>query len=198
MPATLRREAQSHTLDEHVKLIRDMVSRSMRDPESRILAGKIVSGSYDYKRNPKTGQEEPCIRAWGRLFSAPVGTTCKSRDDECEIERIWDFIVLNLRYTYDPADEDLFQTLKVSLTTGIGDCDDFTVAFATLLKQIGFRVIARVISTKDNPKQWVHIYPLVGLPKDQPTAWVPLDATVEGFLPGSEWPEVSKHKDFVL
>lgn len=198
MPAIQLREALSHTLDEHIQLIRQVLHKSMRDPEARMLAVKIVSGSFDYQRDPKTGQNVRVVKAWNKLFLAPPGETCASRDEECEIERIWDFYVLNVRYVYDSADEDTFQTARVTLTTGGGDCDDSTLTLATLLKHIGFRVMARVISTKEDPKAWVHIYPLVGLPKDNPTHWVVLDTTVDGFVPGDEWPDVAQHRDFQL
>ena len=198
MPAIQLREAQSHTLDEHINLLRKVLHKSMRDPEARMLAVKIVSGSYDYRRDPKTGKNVAVIKAWNKLFIAPDGAICKPRADECEIERVWDFYVLNVRYVYDSADEDTFQTARVTLTTGGGDCDDATLTLATLLKHIGFHVVARVISVKEDPDAWVHIYPLVGVPKDNPTHWVPLDATVDGFLPGSEWPEIARHRDFKL
>jgi hypothetical protein len=192
MPSAIHlREAQSHTLDEHINLLRSVFRQSMRDPEARMLALKIVSGSYDYKRDPKTSKNEAVIRAWNKSFRAPPGEVCSPRQDECEIERVWDFMVLNF-------DDDTFQTLRVTLTSGGGDCDDSSIAFATLLKHIGFHVILRVISVKEDPKAWVHIYPLVGVPKDNPTHWVPLDATVDGYVPGDEWPDIADHRDFRL
>jgi hypothetical protein len=195
---TPRREAKSSNLKQHIALIRQMVERSMKDPETRMLAAKIVAGRFQERENKRTGDVSLVVRAWGTDFLAPEGEVCASRDDQCEIERIWDFIVLNLRYVYDPAVDDLFQTLKVSLITGSGDCDDYTVAFAALLKSIGFYVMARVIATKDEPNVWAHIYPMVGLPKDRPTHWVCLDATVEGFVPGSEYDKIGAYEDFEL
>jgi len=198
MSAIRLREAKSHTLDEHINLLRSVVRQSMKDPESRMLAVALVSGTYDYKRDAKTGKETPTVSAWGKNFRAPAGVTCRARDADCEVERIWDFVVLNIRYVYDSADDDTFSTLKVMLLTGGEDCDGMTIAFATLLKHVGFHVVARVISTKEDPSAWVHIYPMVGLPKDSPTHWVPLDATIDGFVPGDEYKGIGKHRDFKL
>lgn len=198
MPAIRLREAQSSTLDEHIALIRSVIRRSMRDPQARMLAVKIVSGSTDITSDPKTGKRIETVEAWGKNFRAPEGPTCPSRDDDCEVERIWDFLVLNVRYVYDAAEYDTFQTLRVTMETGGADCDDYTIAFATLLKHLGFHVFARVISTKDAPDQWVHIYPIVGIPKDNPRKWVVLDATVDGFIPGDEYHDIAKKQDFQL
>jgi hypothetical protein len=189
----------SSNLDEHVAMIERQVARSLRDGESRRLAVKIVSGSYDYVRDRRTGKEVPVVKAYGKTFMAPPNAdVCPPKNDQCEIERIWDFMVLNFRYTEDPYDIDTFQTLKESLTIGGGDCDDASVAFATLFRSIGYQTIARVVSTKEEPSKWVHIYPLVGVPKNAPTAWVPLDLTVEGAVPGWEYPNIAKKKDYVL
>jgi hypothetical protein len=151
MPATPRREASSRTLAQHLRFIREVLARSEKDPEARQLAVKIVSGVFDYKRDPRSGEDVPMVRAWNKSFRAPPGPICKSRDDQCEIERVWDFMVLNFRYVYDPADEDTFQTLKVSLTSGGGDCfpegtlllrDDYTLVPVEDLKP-GMRIWGR-------------------------------------------------------
>ncbi len=188
----------SRNLDEHVAMIERQVGRSLRDGESRRLAVKIVSGNYDYVTDRRTGKEVPVVYAYGKRFVAPPGNACQARNDDCEIERIWDFLVLNFRYTEDPVDIDTFQTLKESLTIGGGDCDDAVIAFAALLRSIGYNIVGRVVSTKDDPKKWVHIYPLVGVPKNNPKRWVPLDLTVEGATPGWEYANIAKKKDYLL
>ena len=38
----------------------------------------------------------------------------------------------------------------------------------------------------------------VGLPKDNPTGWVPLDITVSGAVPGWEYEEIAKYRDYML
>ena len=80
----------------------------------------------------------------------------------------------------------------------VSNCDDMTIAFATLLGSIGYTVVGRVIATRDDPKNWAHIFPLVGVPKNDPKKWVPLDATVPGVYPGWSYPDVAKYEDFML
>jgi len=189
---------RSRSIQEHVAKIRDMSLKSVRDPELRQLAVKIVSGSFVWKLNPRTGKQEPYIRAWDKYFHAPAQDVCPPKDDECELVRIWDFVVLNFRYVYDPQSIDTFATAKLSLDAGGGDCDDAQILIGALAMAIGFPVRARVISTPDDPGNWVHIYPCIGLPKDNPTHWIPLDMTVKDFRPGDEWPDVAKALDFPI
>ncbi len=196
-PPVNQRSWTTKSLDEHVGLIARQVNRSLHDGETRRLAVKIVSGTFDNTRD-RNGNVVSTVSAYGRNFLAPPGPVCKSRDEECEIEKIWDFVVLNIRYVYDPADIDTFPTLKETLLMGGEDCDGLAVAFAALLKTIGFTVSGRVISVKEQPDQPVHIYPMVGLPKDNPRRWMPLDATVEGATPGWQYPGIAQVKDYLL
>lgn len=196
MPTT--RLGESNGLDEHVAHIKEQVDRSLEDGETRQLAVKLVSDSYDFAIDPRTGQDVQVVEAWGKTFYAPPGNPCPNRDDRCEIDRIWDFLVLNVRYVFDPAEIDTFCTLKETLLSGGEDCDGATVAFGALLGAIGFRVIARVISTQDDPNTWVHIYPMVGITKDDPQEWLPLDITVDGATPGWQYDGIAKYRDFQL
>lgn len=179
-------------------MIREQLQKSLRDGEARQLAVKLVSGKVAPAFDQRTGDRILAVQAYNKNFLAPPGGPCETRSDECEIERIWDFVVLNLRYVYDTVDRDVYATLKESLEAGGADCDDMVVAFAALLAHIGFHVKARVISEKDAPDEPVHIYPMVGIPKDNPTGWVPLDATVKGAYPGWEYPNRGKVWDFDL
>lgn len=199
-PGTGMRVQQDFTrnLDEHVTHIQAQLCKSIRDGETRQLAVRLVSGSFDTELDRRTGQEVEIVRGFGKKFLAPPGPVCRPKDAACEIEKIWDFMVLNVRYVYDPADIDTFATLKETLDAGGGDCDDMTIAFAALLMSIGFPVVARVISTRDDPGTWVHIYPMVGNKKDNPTRWIPLDITVEGVRPGWEYPDIAKTRDYFL
>ena len=186
----------SQNLDHHVGLIAEQLEKSVKDGETRKLAAQIVGGTSDYVRDPRTGKEVPVIRAWGHNFRAPPGKGCKARDAACEIGRVWDFLVLNVRYTEDPTDIDTFATLKETLIMGGADCDDYLVAFGAILKSLGYHIAARVISTRDSPNDWVHIYPLAGCPKEHPRNWIPLDATVEGAYPGWQYEQIGKTRDY--
>jgi hypothetical protein len=193
----------TRSLDEHMVLIKQQVDRSLEDPETRTLAVKIVSGNYQWRahRDRRSGRvrEVPMIRAWGKWFLAPDMPQCEPRDETCEMERIWEFAVLNVRYVYDPDEIDFFATAKETLLAGGGDCDDLTILIASLAKAIGFKSAARVVSTSDAPEEWVHVYPLLGLnSKDSPKWWVPLDTTVTGSKPGWQYPDIARHADYQM
>lgn len=189
---------ESTSIHHHLELVNQMVNRSVHDGETRQLAVKIVSQSYVWKANPRTGQQEPYIKAWDMYLKAPGGDPCATRDDACEVAAIWNFVCLNFRYVYDPADVDTFATVKKSLEAGGGDCDDAAILFCSLLKCVGFQTRARVISVSEDPDNWVHVYPVVGLPKDDPTYWMPLDMTVVGYKPDDQYPDIGKALDFPM
>lgn len=186
-------------IDEHVAKIRYQVDKSLADGETRQLAVKIVSDAWTWRRNPRTGQEEPYVEAWGRYFRVRNSPPCVPRDEQCEVTKIWDFVVTNCRYVYDPVNIDTFATVRESLIAGGGDCDDSTIMFDALLGAIGFPMGARVISTAQTPDDWEHIYALVGMnTKDKPTVWVPLDPTVDGAVPGWEYDNIGRARDYLM
>jgi Transglutaminase-like superfamily len=191
--------ARSRSIEEHVGYIIQQKNKGRSDPEIRMLAVKITSSSYVWQQDPRTGRRVAMIKAWNKLFYAPRDRDiCAPRDDGCEIVKMWDFVVQNVRYVYDPNYVDTFATTKYTLEMGGGDCDDFTIVFANLLEAVGFHMRARVISTPEEPDNWVHIYPVVGVSKDDPSSWMPLDATVSGYKPGDEWPKIAKQLDFEM
>lgn len=122
MPARVAHAVTHNDLTEHVGYIKHMVDRSIREGGGRKLALQIVNDVYDVEVDPRTGKEVRVVRAWGKTFLAPPGDVCRPKLDECEIDKIWDFMVLNCRYVFDPADIDTFATLKETLLSGGGDC----------------------------------------------------------------------------
>jgi hypothetical protein len=180
------------SLPKHMADIKRQIDRSLADPETTMLAGKLVSSGFDFTM--VNGVKTPVVYAWNKPYWAPEGGPCRMRDAQCEIQRMWDFVVLNIRYTFDSKDVDTFKTLRMSLESHAGDCDDALIAFAALLKAVGFDVIARVISSTG--ESWDHVYTLVGCPHDNPTKWVVLDPTVDNVQLGWEYPHAKAHQDF--
>lgn len=180
------------SLPKHMADIKRQIDRSLADPETIQLAGKLVSGSFDY--TTVNGKRIPVVQAWGKWYWAPPGGACRMRDAKCEIQRMWDFVVLNVRYTFDSKEVDTFKTVRMALESHAEDCDGMLILFASLLKAVGFDVVGRVISS--NGDSWDHVYTLVGCPHDNPTQWVVLDPTVDGAELGWEYPNAKAHKDF--
>lgn len=200
-PRALPREHHyTANLDEHMGLIGKQVYKSLRDPELRQLTVRLVSDSFDYAPHPATGRMVPLVPGYGQWFLAPEAKTpCPPRDESCEIQRIWDFVHINMRYVYDPDEVDFFATARASLEAGGGDCDDFTILIAAMGGLIGFKRAARVVSVREAPDDFVHVYPMLGInSKDSPSAWVPLDDTVQGSYPGWQYPNIAKYVDYEL
>lgn len=189
---------KTRDIDEHVKLIARQVTKSLEDPETRQLAVKIVSNKVEWRRVGGSTKEAPFVQAWGRWYKMPLVEQCPPRSDECEVVSIWNFLVLNCRYVYDIQNVDTFATLKYTLEAGGGDCDDSCIAFAALLRSVGFSVQARVIATSEDPNSWAHVYPRVGLSKDNASKWVCLDMTVTDATPGWEYNDIAAYRDYQL
>jgi len=183
---------ETDSLADHVSLIQRQCARSVRDAETRKLASRIANGVPD-------GHADgiPYVKAWDQRYRLPHTRPCAIGSDACESQSLWDFWILNVRYTPDPAGYDFFATLRYTLEAGGGDCDDSVIGLGALHKALGFQVRARVISTSGT--YWEHIYLLVGFPRHgRVKKWVPLDPTVKGAVPGWQFRRPKKVEDFVL
>lgn len=199
MAGVSQRHETHGKLEEHVRLIRRAIQVSLDDPATRVLAAAIVSGNFDNMRDPRTGEEVPVVPFYGRWFRGAESweaarQICGMRDYACEVTAIWNFVVLNIRYTQDQDGEDTYSSLRATLEQGAGDCDDLTIVFAALLKAVGFEnVVARIVSVRGD--QWDHIFALCMLPDGR---WLALDCTEKGFVPGTEYTQVAAKRDFAL
>lgn len=115
------------TLKEHVALIRRQIGLSLEDPATRFLAGALVSGNFDSAKDHRSGQMVPVVPFHGRFYRGAsdweaARSVCGMRDYLCEVTAIWNFIVLNVRYTQDQDGEDTYQTVRATLEMGAGDC----------------------------------------------------------------------------
>lgn len=185
------------SLENHVALIRQQVQVSLNDPQTRLLAAAITSGSFDEYRDPRTGQSVPVVPYHGRQYRGArdwnaAARLCAMRDELCEITQIWNFCVLNIRYAQDQANEDTYASLQAILESGSEDCDGCTIALASLCGAMGYRSIARIISVRGD--SWDHIYPVIRTRN----GWVPLDMTERGKKPGWEFKRAARRRDFAL
>lgn len=183
-------------LDVHVDLIRRQVHKSLDDPETRSLAVAIVSGAYDSLSDPRTGSPIPVVPFHGRYYRGALAwedaAICKARDATCEINAIWNFAVLNLRYLADVVGQDTYPTLRGMLEQGGEDCDGWTILFTSLCGAAGYPGACSVISV--DGRSWAHVYPQIKL-RDR---WIPLDATEAGKYPGWEFSSPAARRDFLL
>jgi len=142
-----------------------------------------------------------------RKLALQITSKCVARDDRCESEAIYDWVRKNIRYTGDIAPHkvggrngkeesvDLFQTAKQTVDFGGGDCDDHSTLVATLMILNGIQTRLRVTSPyKWTKEAFTHIYPVIGLPKNDPKKWIGVDTTLPGNYYGKEWP-YAQHLD---
>lgn len=193
-----QRVIETSSLEDHVEAIRQQVDASVMDPETRRLAVSLASGNFTWVSDPRFGgAQTPVVHYHGRFYpvAPPSGVppTCNARDHTCEIVSIWNFVVLNLRYTADTDGFDTYQDLRTSLEAGGGDCDDYTIAFCALLRSLGYSCAARIISL--DGRSWAHVYVLVQHPEQ---GWIALDATEEGKKPGWEFRGAKQQRDFAM
>lgn len=128
-----------------------------------------------------------------RTLVAEALRGCPERDDWCEIQSIYWLVRRQLRYTGDVRGIDTYQTLRRSWELGIADCDDFTIAYITLLVSAGFRGGAKIIA--QDGKVFNHVYTVTEMPRGEAgqvepnRRIIPLDGTVPSAVPGWEAPK---------
>lgn len=191
---TSSRIVETHSLEDHARLIREQVDRSLKDPQTRWLAAALAAGNYVWVNDPRTGEQVPAVRYHNRAYRVHPGSpVCGPRDFACEVVSIWNFLVLNTKYVADADGYDTYQDLRTTLETGAGDCDDASVAFCALLRAIGFKCAIRIIS--QDGRYWSHVYPIVMIPG---RGWTALDITEKGKAPGWEFPHAKAVQDFPM
>lgn len=128
------------------------------------------------------------------------------KDFKKEVKAIFAEVRKRSRYMSDPNGVDTFRHPRHTLRSveeggfGGGDCDDLSIALASLLEAAGYETKLRVVSVKPDPNRaWSHILVMVGLPpRSKVKAWIPLDASVD--KPAGWYPEhrFSGFKDFPI
>ena len=104
-------------------------------------------------------------------------STCKRRFRL--IEYIYIYIVHNMEYKLDPPNIELVKSAKHTILgdSKYGDCDDLSVALATLLKCAGFNCWYRTVAwKKESGNDFTHVFVMVELPCK--TKVMPLDPSM--------------------
>ena len=99
----------------------------------------------------------------------------QERDWRGELAGAFNYVRDKVRYTRDIHDVELFQKADRTLDLEIGDCDDIAILLGSILGNIGYPLLIRVIST--GGPQFHHVYLVAGIPPHAPTEWVALDAS---------------------
>ena len=156
--------------------------RSVED-RGNVVAGLIHQYGEDAKMHVLAGQ------ILGRQCA--TGHCVPEKNWPAEVRELFRYVRKNVRYMRDPLNMDTFNSPWRTLQMRSGDCGNVTVLLGALLEASGYPVALRIIQTTDSPGGANHIYNLAGLPPNAPTAWAPLDASMD-VQPGWEAPGASE------
>lgn len=150
------------TIKDRVKIIQDLVWKSVQDPEMRKIALQTTKDCPERDGKCEARAIYHFIKSHVR-YTGDVGPVKMGHDGPTEAV-------------------DLYQSARRTLEIGGGDCDDQAILAATLLALNGMSAKLRITKPRKDA-EWSHIYVTTGLPKLRPTSWLPIDTT----LPGSNW-----------
>jgi len=107
-----------------------------------------------------------------RALASEIIKDCPEKDYDCYISKVTDFVKRNVKYVNDPPRTEVFQSPLKTLELGIGDCDDFSVLTASLLRAVGLEAVPKILPVN---KRWGHVIVEVFHPGRK--AWIEIDAT---------------------
>lgn len=106
-----------------------------------------------------------------RALTASLVLNVTAKDYRAEVEKVFDFVRDNVRYTQDINDVETIQYPVNTLEFGYGDCDDMATLLASMLESIGHPCRFAAVGTVAGEFEHVLIQTLIG------TSWVALDPT---------------------
>lgn len=163
-------QVKSDNIDDRISWLEEMINDGKRSERIRQIASEILTG-----KNAEGGWKIP------------------ERDWRGELAGAFEYVRGKVRYTRDIHDVELFQKAERTLELGIGDCDDMTILLGSILGNVGYPLLIRVIST--GGPTFHHVYLVAGIPPHNPNDWIPLDASQdEG--PGWEASGITKKQDY--
>lgn len=161
--------------DDRVELIRQQIFESTKDPLVLWVARAITG---------HCGRDEDCeLQAiFNAVKNGPI--PLPGPDGKGVVESP------GLRFVNDPRFVDAYPSagkiLRWHSQGAIGeDCDGHVILINSLLNALGW-LTGAVIASRDG-HEFVHVFSVAGVPKDEPENWMPLDTTVEEATVGW-WP----------
>lgn len=94
-----------------------------------------------------------------------------------EWRSLHDWARVNIQYVPQRAGRDRFQEAVETLSTGKGDCEDFTILLGAMGDHLGLPYRIRVASP--DGFRWLHVYLIGGYPPGRPKKWVAVDASAQ-------------------
>lgn len=174
-------------IDQRVGFIVDQIRKDSEDKavitEARsILSGKCPvepGGKLDWCSEPKAWRDELAM-----LYYAITDPNSK----------------LAVRYTRDHATIDLFGSSSLMRRLPAEDCDGMSIRLGALARAVGYAVRCRIVAPAGQPRQWAHIYLMIGSEPGNPSPakWYAMDPTEPQNGPFWEVPDrlISTKKDY--
>jgi len=132
-----------------------------------------------------------------RELVAKIIKPCPSKDFECYIKRIVNYVKKNVKYVYDPPKLETIQSPKRTLVLGIGDCDDHATLVGTLLRIAGFPIKIALGDINSDGK-YEHVFIKVKVRG----RWITVDTTAKNPFKEKDYPvkeiELFEEKEYSL
>ena len=127
-----------------------------------------------------------------------IVASCVERSEQCEISKIFSYVLSHYRYLADPAFLERVKSpevidAEISMMGAFqGDCDDVSVYLAALLMSIGYRVRLVVIAVPGRGDDFKHIFPQVYMRSKG--GWLTMEATARKQPLGWEPPSTRRRE----
>jgi hypothetical protein len=74
-----------------------------------------------------------------RSLASSVTKGCSSGNKECQLNKVYHYVVDNFDYYSDPRSKEFIQSPNDTLKVKGGDCEDLTILMTSLLENLGFK-----------------------------------------------------------
>jgi hypothetical protein len=163
------------TLDDRIAYLRRLVDQGKRDPQVYAFARRALTQRCGNRWciDEKDNIAEAKALFGGLHQAAPPYQGA----DLATSRKLFRQMRGAVRYTSDIAGVDTYQKPAHTLSLKTGDCDDYSTLTCASLQSVGIPCRFKVIRTRD-AKEWNHIYPQAGFPRNNPTRWISMDSSV--------------------
>ena len=111
-------------------------------PETKVISDPVVQRAEPYIC--KIVFEDVSLRTQ----AASIVRGCPSGDKECQINKLYRYVVENYDYYSDPRSREFIQSPSETMKIKGGDCEDLTILLTSLLENLGIKTY--LVLTEDH------------------------------------------------
>ena len=111
-------------------------------PETKVISDSVVQRAEPYIS--KIVFEDVSLRTQ----AASIVRGCPSGDKECQINKLYRYVVENYDYYSDPRSREFIQSPSETMKIKGGDCEDLTILLNSLLENLGIKTY--LVLTEDH------------------------------------------------